>query len=91
MIVDSNLIFMALSEARKKMASGKKTEPVADEIAEPRKKASKKTQPNLENERLSSDRLRMIDPEDREILKGKSDSYIVGWNKVKYKQSFQTG
>jgi hypothetical protein len=41
--------------------------------------------------RMTSDRLKMTDPEDRKTLKGKSESYITGWNKVKYNQSFKTG
>jgi hypothetical protein len=31
------------------------------------------------------------DPEDRELLKGKSPNYILGWNKVKYAGRVSTG
>jgi hypothetical protein len=41
--------------------------------------------------RMSSDRLKMVDPEDREILKGKSEMYVMGWNRVKYNQGFKIG
>lgn len=41
--------------------------------------------------RMSSDRLKMVDPEDRELLKGKSEMYVMGWNRVKYNQGFKIG
>lgn len=40
---------------------------------------------------MSSDRLKMVDPEDRQVLKGKDENYVMGWNKVKYNQGFKIG
>lgn len=71
-----------------KSAAVKKTvERMVDEVVtETKKTSARKVAPK--KEMLSRDRLAVIDPEDREHLKGKSEGHVIGWNKVKYKQTF---
>jgi hypothetical protein len=77
----------AKTKAKSKPKAAGKREP-APVKGKPRSKVKAASEVDF---RMTSDRLKMTDPEDRKTLKGKSESYITGWNKVKYNQSFKTG
>jgi hypothetical protein len=46
---------------------------------------AKKKEPSQRKRTMAE--LYVPDAEDKQLLKGKPDSYIKGWNKVKYRQS----
>lgn len=49
--------------------------------SQPQKKSTKKKQINQPRDRANY----TVDKEDADALKGKRPSYILGWNKVKYR------